>query len=931
MKHVVQRGDNQTDLAVGILPPLNDLGVPKDCQCEKKLLEATLCIRNFEWERVANKTATLTVYNVGVTFDDDIPRIDASGHYAIVVPDDVARIHSPHVVHMGELCSGGFAGWVHAQSVCCCFNVNIKSIFAVEIDHQICDIYCKTWERAVKIDSLENFFRRLPSNKYPIFATDIEQGWWILCMANKAIDILAFSPPCQPWSDAGLCRGLNSHDGWVMISGLVVASMLRVRTIAIEQVASIRRHIHWKFLLQVIEKCGFKIIEERVVNMSTISPQNRERLLLVMVRNDESFQTCDRKCEFPSIGLQSLVAFQAFQNDLGSFEEYVKISQTVLEKYLDHRYLPTMKSDKKRKVDVMTYRIRQPNDSVGCIMASYGSQHEFSEENLLTKGLFGSLLQDGDRVRFFSGAEVLILMMPCQTVFLPKDRKLHMKIVGNGITSAHAIFALSFAIRALGFCDSPCADPTQMVLETLKRRMHFGNVSIQEFADGWRICKQNEAVIDIPMNIDISDTIRDDRFQKVKIFSGQWNLSGFTEPFIDARDVIRSLGMKDDFITRVYQTSDALIIQVKQPMVLPLLQIKWGNVNSDFVMVLIQGKFVLLSKICENSVDEALKEHHQIDPLNQHLKGLPQKFRGRCIHRQREKVYMQNPTSYANDGSYNPTALAFTVMAKHKVKQVRRIQSLYRSMQNHFTCTSQIPEYELYLQWKGEWNKIQHAKGYGDSWCHWILGFDHIVEVPWNVPSVQFLSTVLQITQHDCEHTCVQEQNLRCQAYKQTLQFDRTDNYLRNTYKIIKEKPNPPVTSVESSITAEVTLVRSKKNRIQFKILGKLVEFSKDRELRLGDSILELVCQKNDIVTVVHKAGYVPTKGFLKQKWFAMTPGEVDKAFHDFWSPFWNRDSLETLTSDNEWQDILEILDSFDDTDDIMDIKLDDPGSSCQN
>ena len=75
-----------------------------------------------------------------------------------------------------------------------------------------------------------------------------------------------------------------------------------------------------------------------------------------------------------------------------------------------------------------------------------------------------------------------------------------MKIVGNGITSAHAIFALSFAIRALGFCDSPCADPTQMVLETLKRRMHFGNISIQEFADGWRICKKNEAVIDIPMN-----------------------------------------------------------------------------------------------------------------------------------------------------------------------------------------------------------------------------------------------------------------------------------------------------------------------------------------------------------------------------------------------------------------------------------------------
>ena len=41
----------------------------------------------------------------------------------------------------------------------------------------------------------------------------------------------------------------------------------------------------------------------------------------------------------------------------------------------------------------MTYRIRQPHDGVGCIMASYGSQHEFSDDKLLAKGLFGNLLQ----------------------------------------------------------------------------------------------------------------------------------------------------------------------------------------------------------------------------------------------------------------------------------------------------------------------------------------------------------------------------------------------------------------------------------------------------------------------------------------------------------------------------------------------------------
>ena len=56
-----------------------------------------------------------------------------------------------------------------------------------------------------------------------------------------------------------------------------------------------------------------------------------------------------------------------------------------------------------------------------------------------------------------------------------------------------------------------------------------------------------------------------------------------------------------------------------------------------------------------------------------------------------------------------------------------------------------------------------------------------------------------------------------------------------------------------------------------------------------------------------------------------MTPCEVDKAFHDFWSPFWNRDKVSALASDDEWHDILEILDGLGEQDDIMEIKLDDP------
>ena len=347
IRRVISADGYATTLAVGILPPFNLLGDRDVCQCNVKHSEAHLCIPSFAWDRVADKAANLAVYNVWVKIHEGIPVIDGMHSSAIIVPDDVSRIHSPHVIHMGEMCSGAFAGWVHAQSVCCCLDLDIRNVFAVEVDHEICDVYCKSWKKAVKVNCIGEYLESLLSCKYPIFSTDVEQGWWMTCIAHKAIDILAFSPPCQPWSDAGLCKGLNTHDGWTMISGFVAASVLRPKTIAVEQFSSIRRHLHWRLILRVIEKCGYKIIEERVVNMASISPQNRERLLLVLMRNDDSFQHDDQPCEFPNIGLQSLLAFNAIQHDLGTFRDNVKLSQAVLEKYLDYNFLPTMRSDKK--------------------------------------------------------------------------------------------------------------------------------------------------------------------------------------------------------------------------------------------------------------------------------------------------------------------------------------------------------------------------------------------------------------------------------------------------------------------------------------------------------------------------------------------------------------------------------------------------------
>ena len=329
------------------------------------------------------------------------------------------------------------------------------------------------------------------------------------------------------------------------------------------------------------------------------------------------------------------------------------------------------------------------------------------------------------------------------------------------------------------------------------------------------------------------------------------------------------------------------------------------------------------SNMCEIVVDKAIFEHHSIDPVSQPLKGLPRKYKGRCIERKIIKKQIQNPVTFSTD-SYNPNCIAFNTKSKQKVKQVRRMQSLQRSMQNFFRISNIPPDYDRFLQWKSEWDSILTAHGYGKSWSHWLLSFEPIEYVPTTVPTCDWLHVALQLTRHDAELTCQQESILRKEAFRLKLQFDRQDNYMKNTYRLLREKPFPPITSVEQEITAEGTLCRSKKGKIFVEIDNPLTQFSKDREIFFGPACFELASQNDSRLCLVHTSGKVPTKAKVVQKKYAMNTHEVSDAFREFWSPFWNRDHHDDLVSDHSWESIIQIIDNIPSLPE-MEIQLDNP------
>ena len=146
----------------------------------------------------------------------------------------------------------------------------------------------------------------------PIFSTDIQMGWWLSCIGRSVLDLMFLSAPCQPWSSASSGKGLLSEDGWSSLVALVVAAYLRPKLVGWEQVSGIQKHKHWSILKSVAYRCGFEFVVESKCNLSNVSPQNRERLLVLL--RDRRVVSGDidlRIFDFPSFALKSMTGFKA--------------------------------------------------------------------------------------------------------------------------------------------------------------------------------------------------------------------------------------------------------------------------------------------------------------------------------------------------------------------------------------------------------------------------------------------------------------------------------------------------------------------------------------------------------------------------------------------------------------------------------------------
>ena len=330
-----------------------------------------------QWDHVCSKNMDFIVYQ-GVLkgFELDV-RSKPSG--VLTTPGNRIQEGVNGEFTTCEWYAGGFSGWSHALRRLCQLGYKFTHKIALDIDPVAAQTYMNThlFQNMCGPDVFRWDEEELPNHLF--IQGDARVGSWHHLLGTTAFDIMLLSPPCPAFSMASSWQGLMKEDGRLTLEVWGMANLLKPKIMAMEMVAGMRNHEHWRLIRDVIEWSGYSIRSSSVVNLLEQAPQNRERLLLIATLDGVEFFP-HRIVPWPAVVRPTLETFDCILKLDEPWLSQVKLDAFTLGVYMDPAMLPKSVNQrnqrgKKTKLDVEQYRIKFIQGTFGCVMSNYGFGH----------------------------------------------------------------------------------------------------------------------------------------------------------------------------------------------------------------------------------------------------------------------------------------------------------------------------------------------------------------------------------------------------------------------------------------------------------------------------------------------------------------------------------------------------------------------------
>ena len=443
-----------------------------------------------DWLLVKHSTLPLKVLQASTVKPDERGDVilDTTGPQCVIISQVETSRHE--TLTFAEIFAGGFQGWSQAAWSLQRIGVPVSVAWGVE---KAAD--CVPMQRAIhpeqeEVTSITELSRIQSLDSFLMVVGDVCDNWWLRTQNIKPINALAVSAPCQPWSFAGRETGLSSPVGRLMLRMADIASALEVDFVVIEQVAGFRAHPDYGFVITAWQEAGFDISWRATLDLLEVLPCQRSRHLLVLQKAgalpDALPATCHWKCPHPG----NLCSTGSLFDLPPAMRNSCTPSSETLNLYLNPAMIPHLRNSHNQS-DAKAFRVKKGHQTTSCFLAQYGFAHLLLPDLLVSKGLFGSLVEVDGLVRFFAPPEIASLHGAVRPILCQSNRRLCMRLLGNAISVPHAAVALLQCSHAAGIA---LQIHTQQALQAcLQDRLHNANTVLIPDGLDWLLCPCHEA------------------------------------------------------------------------------------------------------------------------------------------------------------------------------------------------------------------------------------------------------------------------------------------------------------------------------------------------------------------------------------------------------------------------------------------------------
>lgn len=280
--------------------------------------------------------------------------------------------------------------------------------------------------------------------------------WVAMGLAN--VDLIMGSPPCQPWSNAGVGRGLGCQDGKIFKDLIFWAALIGISWMLLENVPGLPKHSDYETLVSYAAVQGLRLAIQGVYQCSTIMPVKRERWLGTFVHSSVHIDAekvkeakalsfhCQSGVLSPTVSQSDVIHCNMNQDERNQLQ-IPEMAKNLMSK---PEFAPGWLKSIVTNNDFLQGRIVDVNKQFCGFMASYGIQHDLPQDQLLAKGLQTMFFRDDLGDRYFSPWEMISALGYADTTVLPVNIRDAWKIAGNGISVAHVVLQLYKTFVMLG-------------------------------------------------------------------------------------------------------------------------------------------------------------------------------------------------------------------------------------------------------------------------------------------------------------------------------------------------------------------------------------------------------------------------------------------------------------------------------------------------